>query len=248
MCTVVVAAGLWPGVPLAVTANRDESLARPSEGPRVREIGGTRVFAPLDLEAGGTWWGLAQSGMFAILTNRFDGRGPEPGRRSRGLVVADALAAGNVDAAARRIAREDAARHNPFHLILLERDRAELVWNDRRQLHRRRLEAGLHVVTERSLDAYPTERPERVRRYLAPFVDGAFPGLRPLRGVLAERDPTRPMESVAVSLPERSYGTISSMQGVWETAGSPQLYFADGPPPDTPYAPLGPEVASFLTR
>lgn len=37
MCTILIALGVWPGVPLVVAANRDEALGRPAESPRLRE-------------------------------------------------------------------------------------------------------------------------------------------------------------------------------------------------------------------
>jgi len=69
MCTLIVLHRCVPGRPLVVAANRDEFFARPAEGPAVRESRAGRILAPLDLEAGGTWVGLSERGVFAGLTN-----------------------------------------------------------------------------------------------------------------------------------------------------------------------------------
>ncbi len=69
MCTLIVLHRCVPGRPLVVAANRDEFLERPAEGPALRRIGDGRIMAPLDLEAGGTWLGLNERGVFAGLTN-----------------------------------------------------------------------------------------------------------------------------------------------------------------------------------
>src|SRR5712671_7133960 len=91
MCTLAFALRPSPGVALAVTGNRNEFLARPATPPRVwAELPG--VLMPRDEQAGGTWLGLTASGLFVCITNR-RGAAPDPSRRSRGLLVLDALRA-----------------------------------------------------------------------------------------------------------------------------------------------------------
>ena len=105
MCTLVVAVSVWASAPLVVAANRDEQLARPAAPPHVwARDDEPLIFAPRDLLAGGTWLGI-RGAMFVGITNRFMGRVPPPGPRSRGELVLDALAAGSVDAAAGRITK-----------------------------------------------------------------------------------------------------------------------------------------------
>src|SRR3981081_2533110 len=85
MCTLVLrrSKGL-----VAVSAHRHEPLSRPASGPRVE--GG--VLAPRDETAHGTWLGLNRHGLFVGITNR-TGALLDPLRRSRGLLVRDALEA-----------------------------------------------------------------------------------------------------------------------------------------------------------
>ncbi len=69
MCTLIVLHRCVPGKPLVVAANRDEFYARPAESPAIRASRAGRFIAPRDLEAGGTWVGLSERGVFAGLTN-----------------------------------------------------------------------------------------------------------------------------------------------------------------------------------
>jgi uncharacterized protein with NRDE domain len=69
MCTLIVLHRCIPGRPLVVAANRDEFLDRPAEGMALRTSRTGTILSPLDLEAGGTWVGLSQRGVFAGLTN-----------------------------------------------------------------------------------------------------------------------------------------------------------------------------------
>ena len=69
MCTLIVLHRCVAGRPLVVAANRDEFLARPAEDIAIRPSRTGPILSPLDLEAGGTWLGLSQRGVFAGLTN-----------------------------------------------------------------------------------------------------------------------------------------------------------------------------------
>ena len=98
MCTLIALHRCFADAPLVVAANRDEFLERPTEGPALRDVAirssdtaRTRVVAPRDLRAGGSWLGLNAAGVFAAVTNRRCDA-PDPARRSRGWLVMKALA------------------------------------------------------------------------------------------------------------------------------------------------------------
>ena len=75
MCLIVVGWHVHPDYPLVVAANRDEFHARPTAAA-ARWADAPQVGAGRDLEAGGTWLGIATGGRFAAVTNV-----REPGRR-----------------------------------------------------------------------------------------------------------------------------------------------------------------------
>lgn len=158
MCTLIVLHRCVPGSPLVVAANRDEFFARPAEGPAIRAARGGRILAPRDLEAGGTWVGLSEHGVFAGLTNLrpvaatggADVLGDCAGGgvrtlRSRGEVVMSALEARSAAEAADRFSRIEPGTHAPFQLLVADADRAALlVYRDEPRVVA--LPPGVHVV------------------------------------------------------------------------------------------------------
>lgn len=153
MCTLIVLHRCLPGKPLIVAANRDEFFARPAEGPAIRQWKSGRILAPLDLEAGGTWVGLSEKGVFAGLTNlrpslggaRCDDELKAKALRSRGEVVMAALEARTAEEATERLSRLEEGTYNPFQLCIADaRSAALLVYRARPTFFA--LEPGLHVV------------------------------------------------------------------------------------------------------
>jgi len=165
MCTLVVLHRCIAGRPLVVAANRDEFYHRPAEGVALRSSGTGRILSPLDLEAGGTWVGLSQAGVFAGLTNlrplgtpRADSgaeRGrvqpgvadssPSPDLKSRGSVVMQALEADSAMRAVESLSKLEEAAYNPFQLLVADgRDAFLIVYRDR--VRTIELEPGAHVV------------------------------------------------------------------------------------------------------
>ena len=149
MCTLVLVVPPSGGV-LQVAANRDEFLARPASPPAPSADG--RWIAPRDQEAGGTWLGVNAGGLFVGVTNRHAG-GRDPTRRSRGLLVLDALESPDVASLHRRLASLEAAAYNGFHLAYADGTFAGLTWSDGSTLRQERLAPGVHVLTEQSLGA-----------------------------------------------------------------------------------------------
>ena len=89
MCTLFFRHRPGDEYPLAILSNRDEQYGRPSKGWDWRGSG-PDWFAPIDLEAGGTWIGLSRHGVVAALTNIFPSwEGKQ--FRSRGALVTDMM-------------------------------------------------------------------------------------------------------------------------------------------------------------
>ena len=127
-----------------IAANRDECSGRPSEGPALRDTANGIILAPRDVRAGGTWLGVTSSGLFAAVTNRFCAA-PDPSRRSRGLLVLDALSAGSASDAAGKFERLPVDTYNPFNLFLADRDTAHVV-SYAGAPERFDLQPGAHVI------------------------------------------------------------------------------------------------------
>ncbi|HKA15618.1 MAG TPA: NRDE family protein [Myxococcota bacterium] len=251
MCTLIAFHRCFADAPLVVAANRDEFLERPTEGPALREAsisssrrtgrsgrGGasaraTRVVAPRDLRAGGSWLGVNASGLFAAITNRRCDS-PDPSRRSRGWLVMEALAEPSAERAAERFARLPGDAYNPFNLFVADRESAHVVtYSDRPQ--RRDLTAGPHVVGNVHPDE-PSRKLDWLRGRVADLARGEVPGEEALAGLCRTHVADAPLESPCVHA--GGYGTRSSTL-LWIGA-QPALRYAEGPPCAAPYRDLTP--------
>jgi uncharacterized protein with NRDE domain len=246
MCTLIAFHRCFADAPLVVAANRDEFLDRPTEGPALRETStasaqrqgrsasrATRVVAPRDLRAGGTWLGVSESGLFAAITNRRCDT-PDPERRSRGWLVMEALAEPNAERAADRFASLPEAAYNPFNLFVADGDSAHLVtYADRAQ--RRNLTAGPHVIGNLHPDE-SSPKLERLRTRVDELARGPVPSADALATMCRTHADSSPLESTCVHAGE--YGTRSSTL-LWIGA-QPALRYAEGAPCAASYRDLTP--------
>ncbi|MFB6073816.1 MAG: NRDE family protein [Haloarculaceae archaeon] len=247
MCTLLLAWQVFEDAPLAVAANRDERLDRPSTPPAVRDWD-ARVLAPADAEADGTWIGYNEHGVFVAITNRWVDA-DLAAERSRGLLVRDALGHESAEDAARAVER--AVREHEyagFNLVVADADAAVyLEWDG--LLAVRTLEPGVHVVVNVGADGdyrIPSARPDvgeqqaenagRVRAALQPEPgEAARDWLDRAAAVIGDHE-------YGVCVHGDGYGTRSSSLLLVETrpdAPDAVTYeFADGPPCETDYEPV----------
>ena len=159
MCTLVLAWQVFEDAPVTIAANRDEATDRPAKPPDVYDRD-PLVVAPRDVEAGGTWIGCNEHGLFAGITNRWTDA-TLAGERSRGLLVADVLDCDSVDEAERILESTTAAHeYEGFILVVADPNRAVcFAWDG--ELTRTRFGPGVHVVVNVGFDdtfEMPTER------------------------------------------------------------------------------------------
>src|SRR5437764_9715079 len=122
MCLIVVGWQAHKDYPLIVAANRDEFHARPA-APAAFWRDQPGILAGRDLEAMGTWMGVARSGRFAAVTNYRGAREPRA-TESRGALVSAFLAGS--DAPGRCLERLEGKLYSGFNLLLA--DGKELWW------------------------------------------------------------------------------------------------------------------------
>ncbi len=207
MCTIVVIRDSG-AKRFEVYANRDEALDRPWEMPRRWEGRKRTVVAPRDSEAGGTWLGINDAGVFAGLTNRFGCDGPDDAR-SRGELVRRGLEAADARGAAEIIGSIEPQAFGGFHFLSVDAEQTYLVWADGRTLHRRRVERCRLVISERSMGAAPSRRLTRWEARLDAMGNDWPPRSRWVRW-LSEHDEAAPFEGTCVHLEDQNYGTRSS--------------------------------------
>ena len=204
-----------------VSGNRNELLQRPAS---TLELHGG-VLAPRDDVHGGTWLGLNQHRLFVVITNR-TGAMIDPARRSRGLLVRDALSARSARELHDRLRDLNGAGYNGFHLVYADLEEAFVTWGDGVRTRQLPLPSGeLHVITERSFGAGEGQREREVR--------GAFAGREEV--VHAWRPPmtthaAMPLESACVHADAVGYGTRSSLQLVLRKKGPSEALWTDGHP------------------
>lgn len=147
MCLIVVGWRVHPAYSLVVAANRDEFHARPT-ARAARWPDAPQVVGGIDLEAGGTWLGIAESGRFAAVTNVRE-PGMAKGARSRGELTRDFLLSdGSAIDYARAIAGELYAGFN-----LLLSDGEALVYCANRDGEARILAPGIYGLSNHRLDS-----------------------------------------------------------------------------------------------
>lgn len=237
MCTLIALHRCVPGVPLVVAANRDEYLERPAEGPALRATPSGRVAAPRDLRAGGSWLGLNRHGAFAALTNRPTACA-DATRRSRGLLVMDALAWAKASDAAEWMGALPAGAYNPFNLLVADAENAFVAVYEE-EVRVERLEPGVHVIGNADPDDRTAPKIDRLldraERALGAGPERLLDELaRICRGHEGDGGP---LSHACIHLGrERGYGTRSSTLLWLGEPGTPSEWrFADGPPCRTEY-------------
>jgi uncharacterized protein with NRDE domain len=237
MCTLILLDRVVPQIPVIVAANRDEFFSRPAAPPtRFGALEGRPAFAaPHDLEAGGTWMGVNEHGVFVGLTNRPVAAKPT-GVRSRGLLVVDVLGAASAERAGAEFERQRNERYAPFNLLATDGREAWLARQTAEgERERRALAPGIHVVCNRDPGDPSSTKVARLQARLAELDLGAAPEalVTQLFGVLgAHPDPSNPFENPCVHT--AGYGTRSSsvlLAGPQRRA----YWYADGAPCDTKY-------------
>ncbi len=118
MCLIACAWNVHPRWRLLLLGNRDELHARPA-APLARWADAPHVMAGRDLEAGGTWMGVDDSGRAAVVTNVRDPAADKNGS-SRGHLVADYLRGGATASDQGRALLAHAGTYRPFNLLLFD--------------------------------------------------------------------------------------------------------------------------------
>jgi uncharacterized protein with NRDE domain len=219
MCLIVLAWRCVPGHALVLAANRDEYHARPAAP--AHWWADAPVYGGRDLAAGGTWLGVSADGRWAAVTNVRDPRRVGGDGASRGALTTGFL--GGRFAAADYAAAVHAARdsYREFNLLVGDRDEAWYVGS--RGEGPRRLDPGIHALSNAALDT-PWPKVRRARSGLsAALVAGADDVAARLWPLLADRTPAddamlpdtgvgttmeRALSPVFVDLP--GYGTRAS--------------------------------------
>jgi uncharacterized protein with NRDE domain len=116
MCLLAFAIDSHPRYRLVLAANRDENFVRPTAAARFWDDA-PEILAGRDLEAGGTWLGVARNGRLAALTNYY---GPDEyavDKLSRGWLITDFLKSDLSPVGYLEHLRRTGDRYNGFGLV-----------------------------------------------------------------------------------------------------------------------------------
>ena len=233
MCVLAIQYKAARDAHVLVAHNREESVDRPAQAPRIQS-GRPRVVCGIDRKAGGTWLGVNQHGLFVAVANRSKTLLPlEP--RSRGLLCRELLNLHTAKEATERAARELASgKYAGANYVCADARTGAVVYGgDTVEIVE--LTRGLHILTNGDLDNYHDERQEFVRRLLTlQRLDSAVAFL----AVASKAFSRKPDESGrrGVVIVGNQFGTVSSTLLALTRKPQNSVYqYAAGPPPDYPY-------------
>lgn len=255
MCTILILQRVCPDYPLVLGTNRDEFFDRPATGA-VRLLEQPVVVGGRDLKAGGTWMGVRADGLFVGVTNQRTETPPDPGLRSRGDLVMEALQCDDVVDLKRWVREQDGRHFNSFNLLFGNAKHGLTAAYGRVQERSVRLQSvpdGVHVLPNGSLDSPDFAKVARARSILDPVSAAPWPQLEQrLIAALADRqthdpDPGTPTEArpwarhlTALCVRTEKYGTRSSTVVALQEGTVARYKYADGPPDQTPFEDVRP--------
>lgn len=257
MCTIVAIKGRHPTFPLVVAANRDEFYDRPATPPRVvRES--PRVVAGIDEKSGGSWMGANDRGLFVSLTNQRQYAGADPSKRSRGPLVLDALAHGEVGGIDAQLERLDAREYNSFNLFYGDAETLRVAYarSDRSHIEVQTLADGVWVLPNDRIGSPEFPKTRRVLEVVEPLVEADWDTLRegleralgdhrepaiedvphPPDGSIFDREMLKRLQALCIHTPV--YGTRSATILALEPGRVARYEHAEGPPCTAPFVDL----------
>jgi uncharacterized protein with NRDE domain len=149
MCLIVFAYHIHPAYPLVIGANRDEFFDRPT-APLSWWEEHPHVLAGRDLQAGGTWMGITDTGRFAAITNFRDPSRTKQNAPSRGRLVGDFLCSDTSAPTYLDQIRQSAEAYNGFNLIV--KDGSGLFYYANFQDRIQHLGTGVYGLSNHLLD------------------------------------------------------------------------------------------------
>ena len=164
MCMLAILYRVAKNTPILLAANREESVTRPTQFPKIQS-GTPRVVCGTDKLASGTWLGVNQFGLLVTVTNRARTRPPlEP--RSRGLLCRELLDCRTAREAAELACKElSTGRYAGANYLCADGKYAAVVYGGHR-VEVVELQPGLHTLSSGNLNDARDERHEFVRRML----------------------------------------------------------------------------------
>ena len=160
VCTLLFFYRVFDGCPIVVASNRDERYRRRSSIPKILSHS-PLVWGGMDLEAGGTWMGVNEFGLWAGIANQHDERPGDTALRSRGFLCMDVLKKSSCKGLNAYLQEIEGDRYKPFFLLTADEESGFFAnYNFRAEVFP--LKPGLYVLTNQGLDEKSDKRRQRI--------------------------------------------------------------------------------------
>ena len=246
MCILAIQYQLVPDTPILVAANRDESYDRPFAAPSIQS-GKPRVLCGIDQQAGGTWLGVNQHGLFVAACNRSKLLTPAA-PRSRGILCRELLRSNSATRAVDKALDEvSTGQYDGVNFVIADRDSGWAVHagDDYEAIE---LEEGLSIIANGDVNDQRDERVKLAHRLLTlQTLDSPVKFLAVASKVFARpaSGPGRP--SMVIRGSER--GTVcSTLLALGQKPRDAIYQYTDSPPDKTKYEDYSPLLRDILSR
>lgn len=246
MCLLAIQYRLVPESPVLVAANREEFYERPTQAPSIQS-GKPRILSGIDGQAGGTWLGVNQNGLFVGVSNRRRSKPTYP-TRSRGVLCRELLKADSAMQARDRAMDEIASgKYDGANYVCIDADSAWVVHGGD-ELEAVELHEGLNIISNGDVNDARDERVELARRLLTlQTLDSPVKFLAVASKVFA-RAPSLPGRPSMV-IRDKDRGTVcSTLISLGQKPRDAIYQYAAGPPDQTKYEDFSPFLRDILSR
>lgn len=246
MCLLAIQYRLVPESPILVAANREEFYDRESQLPSIQS-GKPRILAGTDVQAGGTWLGVNQNGLFVGATNRMKMSAPlNP--RSRGVLCRELLRAPSAQRAVDMAMEElGTGAFDGVNYVIADSHSGWCVHGGD-DLNVVELAEGLNIVANRDVNDHRDERVALARRLLTlQTLDSPVKFLAVASKVFA-RPPAGP-DRPSMVIRGKMRGTVSStLISLGLKPRDAIFQYADGAPDETKFEDYSPLLRDILSR
>ena len=175
MCTSIILfrkKNLWPVI---IGTNRDERINRESQFPgRHWKNKYPNIVGGKDLEKQGSWIGINDFGITAIIHNREIDKKSIEKKNSRGIIVLETLKHSSIKESLKFISSIDKNNYNSFNLLVASYNECYWIKNDKKieNLVIKKLDEGLSVITDKDLN---DKKNRKINFYYRLFSDLKIP-------------------------------------------------------------------------
>jgi hypothetical protein len=246
MCLLAIQYKLVPESPILVAANREEFYDRTSQVPSIQS-GKPRVLCGIDDQAGGTWLGVNQHGLFVAACNRTKVL-PPLSPRSRGVLCRELLRANSsrhgVDMAMEELST---GKYDGVNFVIADGETGWVVHGGE-EVEVVELDEGLSIVSNGDVNDPHDERVRMAKRLLTlQLLDSPVKFLAVASKVFARSPSTEGRPSMVLRGPEK--GTVSStLLSLGKKPRDAIYQYSAGPPDMSKYEDFSPLLRDILSR